>query len=226
MNNSDIMLQLLSAGVIAALVTGVFSLIIAAKNNKRLVELEKNKQEFTVAQERFKGLRDAYSELLRMLPEEELLGHIIMNLPSKADFQETGLSDAYEVAERNMKILYSHFQRYCYLLLDDQQKKVTDFIEKIDDVTKCIINATSGLQAYSMAENEASDESLDILHANIMERIIKVVEFEEMYYNLYKDNLSKLSNSKQETENYNNYVLSMQSREIVAAFLCQKGEIL
>ncbi|MBP3541796.1 MAG: hypothetical protein J6K72_08330 [Clostridia bacterium] len=189
----DIMLQLLSAGVIAALVTGVFSLIIAAKNNKRLIELENNKQEFTVAQERFKGLRDAYNELVRMLPEEELLGHFIMNLPSKADFHETGLSDAYEIAERNIKILFSHFQRYCYLLSDDQQKDVSALIGQIDDVTKCIVDVASGLQTYSTAENKASNEPLNIL---IRERIVKAAEFEEMYHNLYKHNLSKLSNSK------------------------------
>ncbi len=36
----ELVMQLLSAGVIAALVTGIFSLVIAIKNNKRLLELE------------------------------------------------------------------------------------------------------------------------------------------------------------------------------------------
>lgn len=40
-NNNTIILELLSAGVIASLVAGIFSLVIAIKNNKRLVELEK-----------------------------------------------------------------------------------------------------------------------------------------------------------------------------------------
>ena len=77
MNDSDnisIVLQILSAGVIAAFVAGVFSLVIAFKNNKRLIELENSKQKFTVAQERFKGLREAYSELLSTLPQEKTLG--------------------------------------------------------------------------------------------------------------------------------------------------------
>lgn len=61
-------------------------------------------------QERYKGLREAYAELLNVLPEEKLLGHIIINLPSQKNFQENGLSEAYEAADMNMKIMYSHFQ--------------------------------------------------------------------------------------------------------------------
>ena len=98
-NRITIILELLSAGVIASLVAGIFSLVIAFKNNKRLVELEKSKQKFTVNQERYKGLREAYAELLNVLPEEKLLGHIIINLPSQKNFQENGLSEAYEAAE-------------------------------------------------------------------------------------------------------------------------------
>ena len=52
-DNISIVLQILSAGVIAALVTGVFSLVIAVKNNKRLIELENSKQKFTLTQKRF-----------------------------------------------------------------------------------------------------------------------------------------------------------------------------
>lgn len=65
-NRITIILELLSAGVIASLVAGIFSLVIAFKNNKRLVELEKSKQKFTVNQERYKGLREAYAELLNV----------------------------------------------------------------------------------------------------------------------------------------------------------------
>lgn len=87
-NRITIILELLSAGVIASLVAGIFSLVIAFKNNKRLVELEKSKQKFTVNQERYKGLREAYAELLNVLPEEKLLGHIIINLPSQKNFKK------------------------------------------------------------------------------------------------------------------------------------------
>lgn len=192
--NTTNLLELLSAGVIVALVTGIFSLVIAVKNNRRLIELEKSKQKFTVDQERYKGLRDAYGELLRLLPEEKLLGHIVMNLPSKENFQENGLSESFKVAEENMKILYSHFQKYCYLLSEDEQKTVANLVEEIDNVTKSIINLNMGIQKYNTNEEENSIDSFDIIHAKIIERIIKVTEFEEMYYKLFKKNLSKMSN--------------------------------
>lgn len=194
--NTTILLELLSAGVIAALVTGIFSLFIAVKNNRRLVELENSKQRFTIDQERFKGLRDAYGELLSLLPEEKLLGHIIMNMPSREDFRENGLSESYETAEENMKIMYSHFQKYCYLLSEDEQKMVVDLVEEIDNVTKSIIILNTEIQAYNTAGEENRDDSFDTIHAKIVERIIKVTEFEEMYYNLFKNNLSKMSKLK------------------------------
>ena len=145
---------MLSAGVIASLVAGIFSLVIAFKNNKRLVELEKSKQKFTVNQERYKGLREAYAELLNVLPEEKLLGHIIINLPSQKKFQENGLSEAYEAADMNISL---------------------------------------GLQVYDVGNEENEDASVDKVHKKILERILKVTEFEETYYNLFKNNLSKLS---------------------------------
>lgn len=192
-NNITIILELLSAGVIASLVAGIFSLVVAVKNNKRLVELEKSKQKFTVNQERYKGLREAYAELLNVLPEEKLLGHIIINLPSQKNFEENGLSEAYEVAEVNMKILYSHFQKYGYLLSDDEQKEIVKLIEVIDTITKSIIGISSSLQLYDVENDQNEDALVDKGHKKILERILKVTEFEESYYNLFKNNLSRLS---------------------------------
>jgi hypothetical protein len=189
-SNITVILELLSAGVIASLVTGIFSLVIAVKNNKRLVELENSKQKFTINQERYKGLREAYTELLAILPEEKLLGHIIINLPAQKNFRENGLSEAYETAEANMKIMYSHFQKYGYLLSDDEQKKITNLIEEIDTITKSIIKINSGLQVYDVEDNE--DASAEKVHEKIIERILKVTEFEELYYDLFKNSLSKV----------------------------------
>ena len=190
-NRITIILELLSAGVIASLVAGIFSLVIAFKNNKRLVELEKSKQKFTVNQERYKGLREAYAELLNVLPEEKLLGHIIINLPSQKNFQENGLSEAYEAADMNMKIMYSHFQKHGYLLSDDEQKEIIKLIDVIDTITKSIIDISLGLQVYDVGNEENEDASVDKVHKKILERILKVTEFEETYYNLFKNNLSK-----------------------------------
>lgn len=186
---NNVVLELLSAGVSVALVTGVFSLVIAIKNNRRLLDLENSKQRFTVTQERFKALREAYRELLNMLPEEKCVGHVIMNLPLQDGFQENGLASSYEIAENNMKIMYSHFQKYGYLLLDDEQKKVSSSIEELDNIAKVLISAKSELKLYNIDQGEYVSD----ISKSVTTRIIKISEFEEMYFNLYKNCLSKMS---------------------------------
>lgn len=193
--NSTIILELLSAGVIAALITGIFSLTIAIKNNKRLIELENIKQKFTINQERYKELRKSYKELLSLLPEEKLLGHTIVNSPSKKGFQENSLSEFYEIAENNMKIIYTHFQKYSYLFSENEQKGIIDLVEEIDSITKVIINLSNEINIYNTDEDKSAEKFHDTLHTNIIKRITKVTEIETMYYDLYKKNLSKISNS-------------------------------
>lgn len=64
-------------------------------------------------------------------------------------------------------------------------------IEEIDTITKSIIKISSGLQVYDVEDNE--NASAERVHEKIMERILKVTEFEELYYDLFKNSLSKLS---------------------------------
>ncbi len=90
-----------------------------------------------------------------------------------------------------MKIMYSHFQKHGYLLSDDEQKEIVNLIEVIDTITKSIIGVSSGFQVYNVEDDE--DDSVDKVHKKNLERILKVTEFEELYYNLFKNNLSKLS---------------------------------
>lgn len=191
MEQATFLTEILSAGVVVALVTGIFSLVIAVRNNKRLMELENLKQKFTMVQERFKELKDAYKELLGLLPEDRLLGHVIMNMPSRPDFQENGLSEAFEIGEENMKILYSHFQKYSYLFSEDEKKKIGSAIEEIDDIAQNIRMLNSGTQTDS--DEEEMQEIHSNIHEKILERILKVTEFEKMYYNLYSTNLRRIS---------------------------------
>lgn len=187
--NDKIIIEILSAGVIASLVTGIFSLVIAIKNNKKVLDIENIKQRFTITQERFKALKEAYSQLIDSLPEDQLAGHIIMNLPLKEGYHEDGLESSYEVAERNMKILQKHFQRYGYLLSAEEQKRIMTFTEELDGIVKSFINAKSDCHVYNIEEND----DLNITRT-IVERIIKITEFEEIYFSCFRNSLSKLSN--------------------------------
>ena len=56
-----------------------------------------------------------------------------------------------------------------------------------------IIDISLGLQVYDVGNEENEDASVDKVQKKILERILKVTEFEETYYNLFKNNLSKLS---------------------------------
>ena len=186
--NDKIIIEILSAGVIASLVTGIFSLVIAIKNNKKVLDIENIKQRFTITQERFKALKEAYSQLLDLLPEDQQAGYVIMNLPLKEGFYENGLESSYEVAERSIKILQKHFRRHGYLLSEDEQKRIIDFTEELDGIAKSFINAKSDLHMYNTEEID----DLNITRT-IVERIIKITEFEEMYFNCFRNSLSKMS---------------------------------
>ena len=56
-----------------------------------------------------------------------------------------------------------------------------------------IIDISLGLQVYDVGNEENEDASVDKVHKKNLERILKVTEFEETYYKLFKNNLSKLS---------------------------------
>lgn len=184
-------IEILSAGVVTSLVTGIFSLIIAFKNNRKLLDIENSKQRFAINQERFKALKEAYSQLLDLLPEEQCVGYIIMNLPLQEGFQENGLVTSYEIAEKNMKIMQNHFQRYGYLLSGNEQKKVEDLTENLDNIAKSLINAKFDFQFYNIEQkNDASN-----ITETLAKRIIKITEFEEMYFSLFKNSLSEMSNA-------------------------------
>ena len=73
------LIRILSAGVITAIVAGLFSLWVSFSNNKRLVKLEKSRQRFEIEQKQFKSLQEAYDELLSILPYDKKLAYLIGN---------------------------------------------------------------------------------------------------------------------------------------------------
>lgn len=63
--NLDMLVKILSAGVIAALVTGVFSVITSIKTNKRLKEIELIKQKYDIEKQKCDQLETYFKELLQ-----------------------------------------------------------------------------------------------------------------------------------------------------------------
>lgn len=133
-NSEQIILELLSAGVIAALVAGIFSLIISVKNNKKLIEIEKSKQSFTIQQERYKQLLECFNELKAELPDENFVGHVIMNYEKN----DVDLEKILLLAEDNISKIYKHYQYYSHLFDDSYCKELESNIEILDDISKNI----------------------------------------------------------------------------------------
>ena len=133
---SALTLELLSAGVVAALVTGVFSLIISIKNNKHLMKLEELKHNYSVEDTKNQQLVKAFNELLQDLPEDKQVGHFVMNIPSRKNYDSNPLSEAYVMAEYSMTTIFANFQKYKYLFSKEDQDKFMKAIEELDEITK------------------------------------------------------------------------------------------
>lgn len=85
--------------------------------------------------------------------------------------------------------MYSHYQKYSYLFLDDEQKKLSNLIVEIDDITKSINAIELGLQEHNIDCSEDTTTEKE----KITKKILKIAEFEKVYYDLFRDDLSKLS---------------------------------
>lgn len=62
--DSQIIIELLSAGVIAAFVAGSFSLIVAIKTNKKLEKIELIKRRYAMEEQKYEQLNSYFSELV------------------------------------------------------------------------------------------------------------------------------------------------------------------
>ena len=193
------LIRILSAGVITAIVAGLFSLWVSFSNNKRLVKLEKSKQRFEIEQKQFKSLQEAYVELLSILPYNEKLAYRIYN----EQFEENTFSKAYEIAVDNSGKLYSHYQRYCFLLLADEQEKFNNVIEKTDKIVEEIEFLCIEIEDILSSDIIMHEESKKIVESIVKidekkaelvkEYIMQEIQLEEMYYEIYVDRLTALS---------------------------------
>lgn len=197
------LIRILSAGVIVAIVSGLFSLWVSFSNNKRLVKLEESRQRFEIEKEQFKSLQEAYVEFLSILPYNKKLAYCIGN----NKLEENTLLKAYEVAVDNSKKIYSHFQRYFFLLSADEQEKIDNAIEKADKITHKIVEETEfmcmeieDILNSDSVMHEESNKSLESIKKRnekkdelVEEYLMQECQLEELYYEIYVDRLTALS---------------------------------
>lgn len=63
--NLDLLIKFFSAGVIAAVVTGIFSLIISVKTNKNLEKTEVIKQKYVMEKQKYEQLKEYWDNLVK-----------------------------------------------------------------------------------------------------------------------------------------------------------------
>ena len=174
-DSTQIILELLSAGVMAALVTGMFSLIISVKNNRKLYEMEKNKQIFTMQQERYKQLLECFNILKKEIPDENTVGHVIMNFEKNS----VDLEKILLLAEDNISKIYKHYQHYSHLFEDSYCNEFEASIENLDNISKNVHNL---LYDY--------ENNIDEIKELQTKRIIVISEIIDNYFKMIKTQLS------------------------------------
>ena len=136
---------------------------------------------------------------MSILPYNEKLAYRIYN----EQFEENTLLKAYEIAVDNSGKLYSHYQRYCFLLLADEQEKFNNVIEKTDKIVEeieflCIeIEDILSSDIIMHEESKKIVESIEKINEKkaelVKEYIMQEIQLEEMYYEIYVDRLTALS---------------------------------
>ncbi len=167
---NDFYMQLLSAGVVVAIVEGFFSIFLAYRNNKLLLNQQKSEHHFEIQKTQYEQLTKAYEILMQELPEEKKLSHAFANSPIgsselKRSEIESQLGNIGTVAAEEEMILYKHYQKYEYLLNDSQIKE----LEKI------------------IADHDEKAQEQDPMW------LLTIVQFEESYAQAIRDRLSELS---------------------------------
>lgn len=167
---NDFYMQLLSAGVVVAIVEGFFSILLARRNNKLLLEQQKNEHNFEIQKTQYEQLTKAYENLMQELPEEKKLSHVITNstigsLGMERSEIESQLGNIGAVAAEEEMVLYNHYQKYSYLLNDSQ----------VEELQKII------------AEHDEKAQDQDPMW------LLTIVQFEESYTNAIREKLSELS---------------------------------
>lgn len=167
---NDFYMQLLSAGVVVAIVEGFFSIFLAHRNNKLLLNQQKNEHHFEIQKTQYEQLTKAYEILMQELPEEKKLSHAFANstigsLEIEHSEIESQLGNLGAVAVAEEMILYNHYQKYSYLLNDSQVEEIQRII----------------------AEHDEKAQEQDPMW------LLTIVQFEELYAQAIRDKLSELS---------------------------------
>lgn len=138
--NLDMLVKILSAGVIAALVAGIFSVITTVKTNKRLKEIELIKQKYDIEKQKCDQLETYFKELLQNEKKfeykgkmEQTFGCVKIMFSLRIDMYEY-IKKEHESHSFLFEDTENHdIQKYEHLIDGYIHDMVADFEESVDE---------------------------------------------------------------------------------------------
>lgn len=172
-------IKLLSAGVFVAIVTGIFSLIISIINNKKIIQIEKNKQKFVFIQEN-------YSELKKVLDEVLHLDSILKDFPNNPN-DITGQSFVILNISANdrFKLLQDRFNEISYMLSQKNRLTIENEMAEINDIEKTLLS-------FIDDNNELKPDPENTTNKLIKERILKIYNLQKTFISTVRVQLEEI----------------------------------
>lgn len=171
--NFEIAIKILSTGVIASFVTGLFSLIVSMKNNKKLLQLEKQKEKFQMDQKRY----DILTDLLEK-------------------FEKIQFKFEYSRTKPKQSFQYIH-EMYCDSL--DVFTKIEEFHKHnsylIDNISSCesgIDNINKLVSEYVESYKNSNEDDLDEIIREMDKICVCIYKLRNDYISILKDNINAI----------------------------------
>ena len=204
MRMNEIIVTLLSAGVIASLVTGIFSILIAIKNNKSIKDLEQLKVHYEKQEELYKTIYSAREELLKALPPQDQVSVSSTVLEKLAfdgikmlqdtsnvssDVLEKFASDYFEKLQNliptcfnSQNIIWTHFNKYRPYF---SEAECEEFEQKNQNLVVLFNKRNDYLNKFKQLKSTNSDLEYRINYFEVLAEIMSsIVIFEKWYFNL------------------------------------------
>lgn len=177
-DNLDLLMKILSAGVIAAFVTGVFSLIVSAKTNKRLEKIELIKQRYAMEGQKYDQINAYYSELLKKGKQFEYKGKIEQTMKC--------VRQLFALHINMFEFLKEEHEKHFFLFDDSENEKIKEKENVIDNYIHEFV------EKFKEDENADADENK---YVEYIDRIaISIDDFKEDYYLLLSNKMKKILN--------------------------------
>lgn len=176
-------IKFLSAGVLVSVVTGIFSLTVSIINNRKIIQIEKNKQKFVFVQEN-------YNEIKKVLDEMLHLDSILKDFPNNpSEITEESFVRLHISANDRFKLIQDKLAEISYMFSQENKLIIENEmaeIKKIDKKLFSFLDENNGLKPDP--ENTASKL--------IKYRINKVYNLNESFIDILKKQLEEIQKLK------------------------------